>query len=124
MVAGHKRGKQRQMVQNQFQPCSQERYAFRPGTSALLQRHPVLLPLFLLGCASIAGITSLSSESVFPLFNLLGISALFPYLSLTIILGITGIVTGIIGVLEWADRYHLKSAMFPQSKEQSYANRN
>src|SRR5579859_282800 len=113
-----------QMVQNQSQSCGQKRWTPGSGKSALLQRHPVLLPLFLLSCASIIGIASFSPESIFPLFSLLGIPAIFPSLSLTLILGITGIVTSIVGVLEWADRFSFKSAMFPHTKEQSYVNRN
>jgi hypothetical protein len=118
------------MQQNQFHRSGQKQSPLRTEKYAFRQRHPVLLPLFLLACASILGAVSItgtassSTDSLFPLFTFMGIPAILPYLSLAAILGISGILTGIIGILEWLDRYDLQRALFPQSKEQSYVNRN
>jgi len=46
---------------------------------------------------------------------------------ITLVLGIAGTLASIISVIEYIDRhskYKLQAAMFPEPKEQSYANRN
>lgn len=111
------------MVQRQ-QGSYSHSYQHFLGRSSLLQRHPVLTPILLLGSAGVLAFFGISDDTLFPLLTLLGIpSALVCYL-LAIVLGVVGVLIGIISAIECIDRYGLRATMFAKSKEHSYANRN
>jgi hypothetical protein len=112
------------MVQSQFKSSGQHRGIVRLGRSALLQRHPVLLPVLLLICATALATASFFADGLFPVLKFIGVPSPLLCLLLAYVLGISGILTSIIGIIECMDRYSLQNAMFPKSKEQSYANRN
>ena len=96
----------------------------QPRRHRLLQRHPVLFPVLLFTGSLALACASFSSVDLFPLLTLLGISTQPLYFSIAYVLGISGALAGIIGIIEHFDRSKLQMAMFPQPKEQSYANRN
>ena len=112
------------MIQSQSKPSGQQRGMIRPRRNPLLQRHPVLLPVLLLTCAIALSIASFFADSLFPVLTFIGVPSPLLCLLLAYVLGISGILTSIIGIIECMDRYSLQNAMFPKSKEQSYANRN
>ena len=112
------------MTQSQYNTFSSRRYIPGQGRNLWLQRHPVLVPLLFLSGAALLAIASLFADTLFPVLVFLGISPTLVCLSLTFVLGISGIVASIIGIIEFAGRYSLPTALFAKPKEQSYANRN
>jgi len=70
----------------------------------LLRQHPVLFSLCMIGGALLLLIAGFNANNVFPMFAFIGVSISLPCLLLGIVLGISGILTGIIGVLEYFDR--------------------
>jgi hypothetical protein len=96
----------------------------QPRRHRLLQRHPVLFPVLLFTGSLALACASFFSVDLFPLLTLLGISTQPLYFSIAYVLGISGVLAGIIGIIERFDRSKLQMAMFPQPKEQSYVNRN
>jgi len=85
--------------------------------STLLQRHPVLLPVAFIGGALLLGIASAYSDLLFPLLVVFGISPTAFCLSLAFVLWSAGILTGIISILEYIDRFSARVGTFPRSKE-------
>lgn len=85
--------------------------------STLLQRHPILLPVLLIGGALLLGIASSYADLFFPLLVVLGVSPTAFCLSLAFVLGSAGILTGIISILEYIDRFSARVGIFPRSKE-------
>jgi hypothetical protein len=82
----------------------------------------VLLPvLLLLGSAGL-GIASVFARTLFPVLALIGAPVGSLCLASACVLGIAGLLTAIIGVLERIDRHCLKAASILQPKEQSYGN--
>jgi len=112
------------MIRRQSKSSGQQQGVVRLERSPLLQRHPVLLPVLLLICAIALGIASFFADNLFPVLTLIGMPSPLLCLLLAYVLGISGILTSIIGIIECMDRYTLQGAMFPKSKEQSYVNRN
>jgi len=92
--------------------------AKRERASLLRLQYPLLFPLFLLGCALIAGYAAISQENVFPVLTLIGVSTIPLCLSIALITGISGILTSIIGIIEVIDRQSFRAAMFLHQKEQ------
>lgn len=71
----------------------------------LLRQHPVLFSLCMIGGALLLLIIAgFNANNVFPMFTFIGVSISLPCLLLGIVLGISGILTGIIGILEYFDR--------------------
>lgn len=90
------------------------------GDGSLRHRYPVLLPVLLLGGSVGLGIASVFASTLFPLLAFIG-APVGPFcLALACVLGIVGLLTGIIGILESIDRHCLKVSLQP--KEQSYGN--
>ncbi len=112
------------MVESQYEPASQQRCFCEARCGILLQRHPVLTPVFLLGCALFLAVVSIFADTFFPLLVFVGISPTHYCLSLALVLWIAGVLTGIISILECFNRYSIRAAMFAKAKEQNYANRN
>jgi hypothetical protein len=110
------------MLQGQSgSPGCQETLARR---EPVLPRHPVLTPIVLLSGAVVLGIASLSADNPFPILTMLGVPSFPLYLLLALVFGIAGTLASIISVIEYVDRYIVRAATFPKSKEHSYANRN
>jgi VIT1/CCC1 family predicted Fe2+/Mn2+ transporter len=105
------------MIQRQYETCSRRRANWVRERNYLLKRHPVLVPVLLLLGAGLASSASFSAGNVFPLLTLLGIPSNVLCLSVALVLGITGILTSIIGILEYIDRRTIQAAMFPEAKE-------
>jgi hypothetical protein len=86
-----------------------EQYPYNPQGQGQQERHPLLRrhlivsSLCLIGAALLLIMTSFSADSIFPVFALLGVSLAFPCLLIGIVLGISGSVTGIVGILEHLD---------------------
>lgn len=110
------------MIQGQYESIGQP-VILRPHRSRLLHRHPVLLPVALLGSAIGLCISSFFADTLLPLLTLPGASPTLVCLSLALVLGVAGILTGIVGIIERIDRYQLQTRVFSKPKEQSYANR-
>lgn len=112
------------MLQRPPEPFGRQRGISIIRRSNWLRRHPVLTPFALLGGSAILSIACLSSDSLFPILDFLGVPSIPFTLSIATVLGIAGILASIIGILERIDQYGLQTAMFPNSKEHSYVNRN
>ncbi len=110
-------------VHSQTDVLGQSNDVPQPRRHRLLQRHPVLFPVLLFTGSLVLGCASFFSIDLFPLLTLLGVSTQPLYFSIAYILGVSGILAGIIGIIEHFDRFKLQMAMFPQPKEQSYGNR-
>jgi hypothetical protein len=108
------------MAQQSYEPSSRQRHILRLQRSPLLQRHPILIPFLLLSGSVMLGIASFSVDDVFPVFAFIGAPTGLLCLLLAFVLGTSGILVGIISIIEFVDRYCLQGAMFPQSKEHSY----
>jgi hypothetical protein len=111
------------MLQSQYDPPGRRRRTPLLKRSLLLQRHPVLTPVILLSVSTVLGIASFFADNVFPVVVLLGIPSDLLYLSIALALGISGVLAGIIGIIECLDRYGVQAVTLLK-KEQSYANRN
>lgn len=113
------------MIPGHDQTPDQQRM-FAPGRSALFQRlrHRAIIALVLLSGALALSIVSFFTDNLFPLLSLLGIPSAQLCLTFAFVLGISGIVTSIIVMLERIDRSWSQAAMLQRSKEHSYANRN
>ncbi|MBV9614927.1 MAG: hypothetical protein JO031_05635 [Ktedonobacteraceae bacterium] len=106
------------MVQSQYKSYCQKRSIWVRDRNHVLKRHPVLLPVLLLLGACLASSASFSAENVFPLLTLIGVPSNVLCLLLALVLGISGVLTSIIGILECIDRHTVHAAMFPEAKEQ------
>jgi hypothetical protein len=94
------------------QQCLQTHYQ-----DPLLRRHPVLVPATLLTISAALCITSFIGNTLFPVLALLGIPVESMCLLFALVAGISGILTGIISLIEHFDRSRLRTKMFPQIKE-------
>lgn len=83
----------------------------------LLQHHPVLTPILFLSCAVILGILTFVVDSFLPWFTFLGLPPAQFFFSLTLVLGTTGILISIIGIIECLERPACRPAMFAKPKE-------
>lgn len=95
--------------------------------SRLLQQHPVLTPVLLLGGSVGLLIASSSGDTLFPALAVIGVPTANLCLLVALVLGISGILASIIYLIEKVDCYlskRLQAGVFAQSKEHSYANRN
>ena len=98
-----------------------------PQRSTLLSRHPVLIPVLLIGAAIVLCIVSFFADnldSLFPLLSLIGVPSALLSILLALVLGISGVLAAIISIIERIDRNRLRPEISPQPKEQSYVNRN
>ncbi len=95
--------------------------------SRLLQQHPLLTLVLLLGGSVELFIVSFSANTLFPALALIGVPTARVCLLVALVLGISGILVSIIYLIERMDSYfsqHLQAGMFAQPKERGYANRN
>jgi hypothetical protein len=106
------------MIQSQYKSCSWKRSRQVQDHNPLRKRHPVLVPFLLLLGGCLAGIASVSTENVFPLLTLIGVPSSVLCLSIAFVLGISGCLVGIIGIIEWIDRHCIQATMFLEAKEQ------
>ncbi len=102
------------MIQSQHTCSCQQRYALQTGRHPLLEQHPVLVSLSLVSSAILLMIASFFAGRFFPTFLFIGISATLLCLLLAVVLGICGVITSIIGVMEYLDRSW--TSAFPQNK--------
>ena len=77
--------------------------------STLWQRHPVLTPLAFLAGSVLLGVISMFTDSLFPLLVFIGVPLPLLCLLIAFILGVAGVLTGIIGIIEFLDRACLKA---------------
>src|SRR5690348_783070 len=112
------------MVPSYSESFRQKRHAIDLERHTLLRQHPVLTPMLLLSSSITLAVVSLFTNTLFPILTIVGISSTRLCLSLAFVLGVAGILSGIIGLIERVNRYSLQAVMFPKSKEQGYANRN
>ncbi|GAC1378453.1 MAG: hypothetical protein NVS4B7_11170 [Ktedonobacteraceae bacterium] len=107
------------MISGQFEPTSQ-RQMLMLGEPYLLRRHPVLIPVILMLSAVGLCIASFFADILFPVLALIGVPSALVCLSFALVLGVSGILTGIISIIEGIDRYRLRhswqTAMFPKLK--------
>ncbi|GEM_PF-2541872 len=92
------------MIQGQHIPPSGQQGMSRLQRHALLRRHPVLVPLTLSGCTLLLLIASFYTNNLFPLLALIGMPSQLLCLLLAVVLGISGILTSIVGLIERMDR--------------------
>ncbi len=110
------------MIQGQAGPSGQQQSFLATHRSNLLRQHPVLLPLVLLGSSIGLFILSPFSDAFFPILALIGTPASMLCVILALVLGVSGLLTSIISIIEGVDRRRLKAAMFPKTKELGYGN--
>lgn len=103
------RGLQQTESEEQFLSASKRNY--------LLRQHPVLTPILFLGCAVILGILTFIVDSFLPWFTFLGLPPAQFFFSLTLVLGTTGILISIIGIIECLERPTCRPALFAKPKE-------
>jgi hypothetical protein len=94
------------MIQGQYDSPSGWQRMGRLQRHVLLRRHPVLVPVTLLGSALVLCLVSFYANSLFPLLTLVGIPSQLLCLLLALVLGISGILTSIVGLIERMDRSH------------------
>lgn len=108
------------------QRSTQQQYILMPQRSGLLARHPVLTPVLLIGGAiglCIASFFTDTLDILFPILSWIGTPPALLGILLALALGISGVLSAIISIIERLDRKRLRTEIFPQPKEQSYANR-
>lgn len=88
-----------------------------PQQSSLLRRHPVMMPVLLIGSAVGLFIVSFFANSLFPLLALIGAPPTIMCLLLALVLGICGILASIISIIEKIDRSRFQAPMFTQPEE-------
>ena len=103
-----------------------QHHIFTPGRGTAVPnlRHRAFIAFFLLSGALVFSIASFFTDGLFSVLNLLGVPSAQLCLTLAFVLGISGIVTSIVVMIERIDRFWSQAAMFQKSKEHSYANRN
>lgn len=92
------------MIQDQYDPPSGRMHKGRLHRHILLGRHPVLVPVVLSGCALALCIVSFYANGLFPLLALIGLPSQLLCLLLALVLGIAGILTSIVGLIERMER--------------------
>ena len=92
------------MIQGQYHSPSGRQRMGRLQRHVLLRRHPVLVPVTLSGSALVLCIVSFYANSLFPLLTWVGIPSQLLCLLLALVLGISGILTSIVGLIERMDR--------------------
>jgi predicted neutral ceramidase superfamily lipid hydrolase len=92
------------MIQSQYHSPSGRQRVGRLQRHVLLRRHPVLVPVTLLGSALVLCLVSFYANSLFPLLTWVGIPSQLLCLLLALVLGISGILTSIVGLIERMDR--------------------
>ena len=108
-------------------PAIGSQHTHIPRRSPLLERHPVLAPVLLLASSVALFIVSFSADSLFPVLAFVGVHPALLCLLMAMVSGISGMLAGIIYIIERIDSYclqRLQAGVFPQPKEHSYANRN
>ena len=110
------------MIQGQSGPSGQQQSFLTSQRSHLLRKHPVLLPLALLGGSIGLFVLSSFADAFLPVLALVGAPASLLCIMLALVLGVSGLLASIISIIESVDRHRLKAAMFPKTKEQSYGN--
>ncbi|MBA2680722.1 MAG: hypothetical protein H0U76_20295 [Ktedonobacteraceae bacterium] len=90
------------MIQGHYAAPGQgkQTYILRPHGSRLLRQHPILLPVVLIGSATGLCMSSFFADTLFPVLAFLGVAPALVCLSVALVLGIVGILTGIISLIE------------------------
>jgi len=104
------------MLQSQYGSGVRKRPVCVQDRNQLLKRYPVVLPLLLLAGACFAAIISLVAEDIFPLLTWIGVSPSIFCLSIALVLGISGTLTSIIGIIEHIDGWNIQKLLFPASR--------
>lgn len=91
------------MIQGQYHSSPDRQRVGRLQRHVLLRRHPVLVPVTLSGSALVLCIVSFYANSLFPLLTWVGIPSQLLCLLLALVLGISGILTSIVGLIERMD---------------------
>ena len=105
------------MIEGQFLSTSGRQPFLIARRAPLLQRHPVVAPLLLLGSSIALCIASFFANVLFPVLAILGLPAALMCLLFALVLGIAGILASIVSIIERLDRSYTRSGMFPQAKE-------
>ncbi len=92
------------MIQGQYHSPSGRQRMGRLQRHVLLHRHPVLVPVTLSGTALVLCIVSFYASNLFPLLTWVGMPSQLLCLLLALVLGISGILTSIVGLIERMDR--------------------
>ncbi len=92
------------MIQGQYHSPSGRQRMGRLQCHVLLHRHPVLVPVTLSGTALVLCIVSFYASNLFPLLTWVGMPSQLLCLLLALVLGISGILTSIVGLIERMDR--------------------
>ncbi len=108
------------MIQGQHTAFCQQGYSLQQKRNPLLEQHPVLVSLFLVSSAIFLLIASFFVGSLFPMFTIIGTSVTLLYLLLAGVLGISGVLTSIISVIEHFDHPRTSTALFLRTKEHCY----
>jgi hypothetical protein len=107
--------KEQLMIQGQFGRSGQQHKQVTQANH-LLRQHPILIPVLLLSVALGLCFASFYADSLFPLLALVGAPTSLLCLSLAFVLGVSGVLAGIISIIEGIDRYRLHTATFPKPK--------
>jgi len=107
--------KEQLMIQGQFGRSGQQHKQVVQA-NRLLRQHPILIPVLLIGGALGLCFASFYADTLFPLLALVGAPTSLLCLSLTFVLGVSGVLASIISIIEGIDRYRLRTATFPKPK--------
>jgi hypothetical protein len=96
------------MIQGEYIPPIDQKGMGLGQRGSLLRRHPIMMPVGLIGGAIVLFIISFSANSLFPLLALMGAPAALMCVLLALVLGICGILASIISIIEKIDRVRLR----------------
>ncbi|MFL5626940.1 MAG: hypothetical protein ACJ788_15260 [Ktedonobacteraceae bacterium] len=103
------------MIQGQFGQCGQQHIQVaRAGR--LLRQHPILMPVILLSGSFGLCFASFYTDALFPLLALVDAPTSLLCLAMAFVLGVSGVLTSIISIIEGIDRCHLRTATFLKPK--------
>ena len=104
------------MIQSQHTCSCQQSYTLQLERNPLLEQHPILVPLSLISSAIILIVASFFARGFSPTFLFIGISTTLLCLLLATVLGLCGVITGIIELMEHVDRS--QTSTFTETKGQ------
>ncbi len=108
------------MIQRRYTSSDQHTHAVYQQRASLLQQHPISLPIFLVSSAILLVIGSFFADTLFPILKFIGSPAPLICVLLACVLGICGVLTTIIGIIEHLDRQKLPIPLLSHAKEHRY----
>lgn len=102
------------MIQGHYDPLTDRRTIYIAQRRSLLQCHPVMMPVVLIGSSITLFVVSFFANTLFPLLALIGAPSTLICVLLALVLGLCGILASIISIIEKIDRSRLQTIMVRQ----------